>query len=147
MVSFVENLSDKFPILYQNRYCDQEDFNIALFDGDNDFNNVSFDKPFLFNNFDAKVYLPTLLNQKYACKVIASGSDIYLLDDFSDTPSVKLYSSSTKSWKCIPPMIEQKLNYCVCSFMQKLFVIGGKDTYNKFDRKDTCKFYDKQSDS
>ena len=31
--------------------------------------------------------------------------------------------------------------------MEMLFVIGGTDTYNKFDRKNTCMFYDKQSDS
>ena len=139
-------MSDQLPILYQNRYCDQEDFSIAVFGGDNDCNNLSYDKPFLLNNFDTKVYLPSLSKQQYKCKVIASCSDIYLLYDCSIPPSVKLYSPST-SWKCLPPLIETKVNYSVCSFMQKLFVIGGRDTYNKYDRKDTCMFYEKQSDS
>ena len=93
------------------------------------------------------MYLPSLIKQKYGWKVIASASDIYLFDGCSAPPSVKLYSSSTNSWKCIPSVIEDKFNYCVCLFMEMLFVIGGTDTYNKFDRKNTCMFYDKQSDS
>ena len=31
-----KKFSDLFPILYQNRYCDQDDFSIAVFGGEND---------------------------------------------------------------------------------------------------------------
>ena len=147
--NFTRTLSDHFTVLYQNRYCDQEDFSVAVFGGGCSNKNIRYKRPFLLNNFDTKVYLPSLLKHHYACKVVASGSDIYVTYNFevSDSHSVKLYSSSTNSWKYLPSVIEQTINYCICSFMQKLFVIGGRDTYDKFDRKDTCMFYDKQSGS
>ena len=74
------NFSDVFPILYQNRYCDQEDFSIAVFGGENDKNYEQYDRPFLLNNFDIKIYVPSVLKQKNGCKAVASGSDIYLTD-------------------------------------------------------------------
>ena len=40
------NLSDEFPVLYQTRYCDQEDFSIAVFDGETDSKNETCYKPF-----------------------------------------------------------------------------------------------------
>ena len=109
------NLSDEFPILYQNRYCDQEDFSIAVFGSGSDKNNRLYDKPFLLNNFDTKLNLPSVIKHKYGRKVISSGSDIYLIDKHGvgDTSSIKLYSSSTNNWKNLPSLNIPKISYCV----------------------------------
>ena len=163
MVSFVEypiiKLSDQFPALYQNRYCDQEDFSIAVFGGEKLIEYCIPYKPFLLENFDTKIYLPCLVHSKNGCKAIASGSDIYLADHniVSDSYSNELYSSST-SWKTLPLLDEDteyfgrgryysfwKKSYNVCAFMQKLFVISGKNVEDECDR--SCMVYDKQSDS
>ena len=69
-------------MLYQNRYCDQDDFSIAVFGGENNSNNEMYDRPFPLKRFDTKVYLPRVSIQQYGCKAIASGSDIYLLDAY-----------------------------------------------------------------
>ena len=41
-----KNLSDQFRILYQSRYCDHEDFNIAVFGSESDSKNGMYDRPF-----------------------------------------------------------------------------------------------------
>ena len=48
-------MSDKYPDLYQHRFCDQEDFSIAVCVEENDNENISYDKPFMLNNCDTKV--------------------------------------------------------------------------------------------
>ena len=97
MVSFDENLSDRFLILYQSRYCDQEDFSIAVIGSENDRKNEMLYKSFLLNNFDTKIYLPSLVKTKSGCRAIASGSDIYVTDKYK--VSVSYITPSTNSWK------------------------------------------------
>ena len=53
--NFLDNsdkqFSEKLPALYQNRYCDQEDFSVIVCDGEN--HGEGNYKPFLMNNFGA----------------------------------------------------------------------------------------------
>ena len=124
--SFSRNLSDQFPVLYQNRYCDQEEFSIGVFSDDFYSRNFSKCRPFLLNSFDTKMYLPSLPVPKYGCKAVSSGSDIYVLGQFKNhkSPSVFKYSFSTKTWGKLPVL--EEVNSCsyLCSFMQKLFIIS-----------------------
>ena len=74
-----------------------------MFGVETDRKSKRYERPFLLNNFDTKVYLPRLLNEQYWCKVNASGSNIYLTGQckIRDSIPVKKYSSSTKSWKSL----------------------------------------------
>ena len=38
LICFDENLSDEFPVLYQNRCCDQDNFSIDVFGSESDRN-------------------------------------------------------------------------------------------------------------
>ena len=78
---FSKTLSDQFPVLYQHRYCDQEEFSIGVFSNDSYRGDVSNHKHFLLNNFDTKTYLPTLPISKYDRKTVASSSAVYLAGD------------------------------------------------------------------
>ena len=101
---FDKPLSDQFPVLYQHRYCEQEDFFIGVFSNDNYGVNVLKHKHFLLKNFDKKVYLPNLPIPKYDCRAVASSSTIYVTDKVKDynTFSVVKYSFSTKTWNKLP---------------------------------------------
>ena len=57
---FGKTLSDQFPVLYQHRYCDQEEFSIGVFSNDIHSGYLLTHRHFLLNNFDTKTYLPTL---------------------------------------------------------------------------------------
>ena len=115
-------------------------------------------KPFLLNNFDSKVYLPTLPVLKLTlsewdrrdceCKAVSSGSDIYLVADRRNvncTSRFKMYFSKNISWNSLPNRKEQTFDFCVCTFMQKLFLIGGSVCIGK--NYGPCMFYDKKCNS
>ena len=120
-----KKLSSQFPALYQNRYCDQEEFSIGVFSEDNCSDDVSSDKPLVLDNFDAKMYLCSIPKSIWECKTVSSGSDIYVLGEFEDHDSTvfKMYFSSTKTWKKCPLSKEVNIHF-MCSFMQKLFIIS-----------------------
>ena len=42
-----KSLSDQFPVLYQHRYCDQEEFSIGVFSNDNFSGDASNHKHYL----------------------------------------------------------------------------------------------------
>ena len=128
---FGRTMIDQFPVLYQHRYCDQEEFRIGVFSnnnysGDGD---VSKRKNFLLNNFDTKTYLPTLPIPKFDCKAVASSSNVYLAGQLygdDNTLSVVKYSLSTNNWNKIASLEGViNLRFEVCCFMQKVFVISG----------------------
>ena len=144
------NFSDLFPVLYQNRYCDQQHFSIAVFGGETDCKSEHYDRPFLINNVNTKVYLPSAKTQYYGYNAIASGSDIYLTylpSKTCDSFSVMKYSTLNNIWKSLPSPNEHKWNYYVCCFMQRLFVIGGKNNIHSWWYDTSCTFYDKKSDN
>ena len=137
-------LNDQFPVLYQHRYCDQEEFSIGVFSNDIHSGDSLTHRHFLLNNFDTKTYLPTL--PIYDRKAIACSSTVYFageLEGHDNTLSVVKYSFSTKCWNKLP-LLEGvlKRRYKVCSFMQKVFVIseGGYKKPSWFYNKDINKW-------
>ena len=123
--AFSNYLSDQFPVLYQNRYCDQKELCISFFSDYNYSRDISTLKPYLLNNFDTKTYLLTLSKLKYDCKVVTIGRDIYVLGHFIDynTLSVVKCCSLTKSWFKLPETKEVEQGYYVSYFIQKVFII------------------------
>ena len=103
----------KFPVLYQHRYCDQEEFSIGVFCNDSYSGDVSNHKHFLLKNFDTKTFLPTLPILKYGRKAIASTSTVYFAGESEDSYNalfVVKYSFSTKCWNKLP-LLEKKNLY------------------------------------
>ena len=144
-------MNNQFLVLYQNRFCDQEDLSIVVIGGENESKNANFVKPFLIHNFDFcnKQYFPSFSKSRYDRNTVApvtSGSDIYIVDDYevSDKHPVKINCYSANSWKNLPPVLEKRTNFCICSYMQKLFVIGGHDGCGSYAK--SCMFYDKRND-
>ena len=74
-------------------------------------------------------------------KSIDVGGDIYLLYQHLlrrriysiascyNSTSVKKFSSATKSWKNLPEIYDKKDFYCICSFLQKLYLVGNVSMY------------------
>ena len=133
-----KSLSEQFSVLYQNRYCDQEDFTIAVFSGKGYGEGKSNNRPFLLNNFHNKVYFSHLPKPNDDVKAVSSGSDIFVFGQFEDHSSSAVIKCSffTNNLKKLPYLKELDLPYFVCSFMKKVFVIINR----------ACMFYDKQRD-
>ena len=86
----------------------KKEFSFGVFSNDYNSRNVnkisvhkneSIFKLFLLKNFDTKVHLTSLCLQKYDCKALSIGSEIYVLGYFIDysTLSVVKYCCSTKT--------------------------------------------------
>ena len=138
------NFSDLYPILYQNRHCDQEDFGIAVVDGST---HRYCDKPYVLNNFDTEVHFTGLLKQKSYCKADLSISDSYVAYRYKVSSSSFVMESTSLNiiWKCLLSLKEERINYCILTFMDKLFIVGGKYWSGIYIYSKACMFYDKQT--
>ena len=133
--NFNNRLRDKYPDLYQYRFCDQEDFSIVICSGEKVNEDIYHEKPFLLNNFDTKVYLPRYFKSRKEHKSVSNGSDLYVLGfhDASGFCDVENYSYLNKCWKTLQGSYLSSSFY-LCIFMQKLFVMD-----------DSSQFYDKKT--
>ena len=124
-------LSFKYPNLYQQRFCDQEDFSIVICRGDNA--RVEYDRPFLLKKFESKVYLPMFLMPYTGYKLVSSISDLYVVGNHE----VKRYSYSSKIWYKLSGSLYFD-GCCICSFLQQLFVINWFPKFYHKLRNDWC---------
>ena len=70
-------LSKEFPVLYENRYCDQEDFSLVSYV------TLSVNSNRKMTVFDIEninknvIKLPPMFKGQYKCKIAAIGSNVY----------------------------------------------------------------------
>ena len=117
-------------VLYQNRYCNQEDFSLLIGGGKN-----KNDKCF---NTVWEVKIPCFEVRKFASMVkprchlglivvnsdiMAIGGHVNFNEELKKTiKSVELYSDKSKTWQQQYIQIEERYNFCFCSFMKKVSV-------------------------
>ena len=122
-------MGGKYPDLYQHRFCNQEEFSIVICGCEN----VDFDRPFLLNNFETKVYLTRFWLTNNGYKLISTFSVLYVVGHCV----VKRYSYSSKVWNKISgsPYFD---GCCICLFLQKLFVIKNVPKFYYKERNKWC---------
>ena len=59
--------------------------------------------------------------------------------------SIEIYSNKTKSWQQQYIQVKEKFDYCVCSFMKELFILGGWNETNERNL-NLCYKYNMKSD-
>ena len=136
--------SVKFSILYENRYCNQDEFDIYVFEGRS--KSSSTNEVFTISCPDLKTSVECSLisAQRKSKKPILIGSDAYLLHrDCHNTFDV--YSKNTKNFKELKSLNKQLGNFSVCSFMSSVYVIGGVTTNLRCS--EICYKYDKINDN
>ena len=122
-----ELFDKKYSVLYQNRFCDQENFDF-IFTGHHDGNeylrSIYKVKCTSFTSYD------TLVSESnYIEKSLTSGSSIWIIN-YRGTKQkcIDTFEMSPKSYDLSNNFIEltnYRNNYCVCSFMNNIYVIGG----------------------
>ena len=88
---------DKPSVLYENRYCNQDEFDIVVCGGKNKnamTNNVT---KLIGPDFKASVKLSPMLTLRYSSKTAVIGSNIYLLGGFSNWSPFEMYSAKTNT--------------------------------------------------
>ena len=132
-MKYDKQTSSKFSVLYQARYCAQEDINLIVC---KDGIIKVFEPPLSFTSGKPVCYL---LKTNRDSKLVVSGSNLYLFGENERNSSFVMYSESSKSYKILPPILDERSEFCVCSFMQKIIVIGGLN-YNEY--LNSCMAYD-----
>ena len=124
----MDRSKSNFPpiVLYENRYCNQDDFSILICGGRNEHN-----KPVksIFQLYGSRIkcknytYLPKGL---YNCKSAVINSELYVSGGYSQDDkfdySVRKFCKNTKTWTH-ETQLDVKYERCyICSFKQNLYV-------------------------
>ena len=117
------------------RYCNQKMFRLTLFGGHNfDSNKIMKNvNQFRDNSLEKLDILPSMLRSRFEAKAVCVKGDIYFFGGAENVLTLKVvtsvdkYSLSTKTWNKVADMIDGRHAFCVCSFMDKIYLIGGAD--------------------
>ena len=128
--------SGKFSVLYQARYCAQDDISIVVWE---DKNIKMLEQPFCLKNITDSIPICSLLKTNNDSKLVVNGSNIYLIGESEQKSSFVKYSESSKSWNVLPSVLDERTRFNVCSFMQNIIVIGGSKNKESVS---SCMAYD-----
>ena len=133
--------NEKTYVLYETRYCAQDDYSIAVCTKESV---RKLELPLNINSYGVSKQLDIFMEKKYKCKIVASGTDLFLISKSRKHCTFEKYSESSKTNIVLPSMLDRRSYFCVCSFMQKIYVIGGEgeNFYSSFA---SCMCYDIKS--
>ena len=81
--------------------------------------------PFDINNYGVSKQLGVFMKKKYNFKIVASGTDLFMISKNRSNNTFEKYSELTVNKNILPTFLDKRFYFCVCSFMQKIYVIGG----------------------
>ena len=135
-----------FPpkVLYENRYCNQDDFSILVCGGMNK-NKIVVDTVYKLYGPEYKFEKCTSMPKElYKCKTAIVNSDLLVLGGKKRNErinkSVIRFCNKIKTWSSIGQLSLDVGSYCVCSFKKKLYI------YNVVHAVAKCFVYDVKKD-
>ena len=134
----------KPSVLYENRYCNQDEFDIVICGGRKR-NNCATSKVKKLKGpeFQASIKLTPMLNERKSSKTAVVGSDIYVFGGYDRfdiwLSSFELYSAERKCLTDLLPELNGIKHYSVCSFMKSIYVVGGFYGRDEDDDRDYVK--------
>ena len=135
-------------VLYENRYCNQDDFSILVCGGNNE-NDTTLNDVYELKgpNFECSKF-PSMLEARYDCKTAVINSDIVVIGGYNEADnnmySVEILGNNTKSWFHKTELTDKRENFCICCFKQNLYLIGGN---NNGQRLKSCFIYNMKHDT
>ena len=121
----LELLGKDISVLYQYRYCDQQEFGVILC-GRRDIETEKLTEHVAELKGEYLTSLPSMLKVKQACQSAVIGSNVYNVTDdqnFDSDPSIEALSNN--NWKLLMSSPHHKKDFTLCSFMKRLFFISG----------------------
>ena len=125
-----ENFDSPPKVLYENRYCNQDDFSVLVCGG-KDQNDKLVKSVFKLDgsNFQCEEYT-NMPKAFYDCKIAVINSDLFVfggcIQNGECTRFVRKFCNKTKLWSCKP---QPGIRYRVCSirtFKQNFYVLGNE---------------------
>ena len=148
------SFQNKTHFYTSHRYCNQNKFSILTCGGrkTNQTPNgtvMQIDE----KNFKNLKVLPSNLDVRSRSKAVCVKGEVYIFGGFTGfggfgfhsdlVSSVEKYSPSIGTWNRVAEMYDDRIGFCACAFMDKIFIIAGKyynkritNYCNQFDTKD-----------
>ena len=132
-------------LLCTYRYCNQQNSNIFMCGGRSTRSTKVFRKGIQFdgNNFKNVKNISFMKKQRWRCKAIRLKEEIYVFGGIDEKKNVVMtiekYSPLDNCWSIVTDMYDGRTEYCTCSFMGKIYIIGG---YNNGSLLDSCIQFD-----
>ena len=111
------------------RYCKQNSFSFLLCGGISSPNHTG--NTFTMNASDCKnlEHLPQMKETQKVCIAVVVKDRVYAFAiktfDQGRSRSVEMYSSVTNDWRVVAGAYDDRENFCACSFMHDVYVVGG----------------------
>ena len=137
----IKMYNENTSVLYETRYCSQKGFSVALCT----YGSVrKLELPFNIKNYEASKQLSVFMKKRYNSKIVACGTDLFVISKSRQNCTFEKYTEFNENKIVLPSTLDKRSNFCVCSFMQKVYVIGGgiitqKDFYSTIA---SCMCYD-----
>ena len=125
---------EKYSLLYQTRYCAQEDFSIAVC-MNRSLKVLEFS--LAMNNYEKINQKDFKTNVSNNSNIVACESNLY---EIKENCTFKRYNNSINNETDLPSLLDERLDFCVCSYMRKVYVIGGQGKLQGFVY--SCMCYD-----
>ena len=128
------------------RFCAQEKFNVLTIGGiemPDGLYDYQLDKKWFVKNFGTvddvyqlhvnnfktvKKILP-VMNKRLACRAVCLKGVVYVFCGYDRSmrlvSSIEKYTIATNTWTKATDMVDDRQNYSVCAFMDKIFIVGG----------------------
>ena len=140
-----KNSYESLGICHASRYCNQKYFKLLVLGGYNSKASMTCRKVSCVDVDklgDVEAYPPLQTGRNFLEVVYLKG-DVYVFGGWSNNgiwiTSVDKYSLNFKTWSHVAEMNDHHKDFCVCAFMDKIFVFGG---YTKQDRFNCCLEFD-----
>ena len=118
----IKIFNEKTSVLYQTKYCAQEDFGIAL---RMNRNIKRLEHPFSLNSYEESKNIGVVTKRRYNSKTVSCSSSLFMISENRSNNTFEKYSELSENKSILPTFLDRRFNFCVCSFMQKIYVIGG----------------------
>ena len=81
--------------------------------------------PFSLNSCENSKQIDFITKRRCNSKVVTYGSNFFVISENRRSCSLEKYSKLNENKIVLPSLLDKRTQFCVCSFMQKVYVIGG----------------------
>ena len=101
-------LSNQLSVLYEARYCAQKDISLVIC---NDGIIKMLEHPFCLKNITDSIRVCSLPKTNRDSKLVVSGSNLYVLDEYESNISFVKFSVSSESWNVLPSVFGKRQDF------------------------------------
>ena len=123
-----QHFRGKPSVLYENRFCDQNEFDIIINHDDGENKDATNSKIQIETTYvKCNIFLIPLTANHCFAKTAAIGSDMFVLNgsDKKVRKTCCVYVRSRSTWKNLKPMPDSRKYFSVCSFINSIYIISG----------------------